>query len=120
MKHSIGSGWVSCALLPLLVVASGCRTDLGPQPVLPVHPASKTNAIAARPLETGLLAVSPDGAFAAASDDMGEAVHVVTLGAEQLTTRAVKLAAGDQPTRVALTNTHAYVALPRSGAIAVI
>lgn len=109
----------------LVLLASGCSTDLGPQPVLPVDPTNdtrgtKTSALTAQPLETGLLSISPDGAFAVASDDVGGVVHVVALGSDQLTSRAVTLEAGEHPGRAALNGTHAYVTLPQSGAVAVI
>jgi len=119
------SGRRASVLTLALLGLSGCTNDhLAPQPELPsdqVPSGSKTHALeTARPLETGLLSVSPDGAFAAASDDQGPAVHVVALTAQALTSRAVALEPGEFPGRSALTNTHAYVLLPDSGALAVI
>lgn len=110
----------------LFLLSSGCNSSLAPQPVLPSDPASgsgttsKTHAATAQPLETGLLSASPDGAFALASDDVGGVVHVVALASDQLTSRPVALEPGERPGRAALSTTHAYVALPQSGTVAVI
>ena len=93
---------------------SGCAVDLAPQPVLPVEPVTKT--FPARPLDSGLLSVSADGAFALASDALGGAVYVIGLSAAGLTSRPVTLG-GDEPGRAALSPTHAYVTAPRTGAV---
>lgn len=129
MKHSseslTKSGVIGCSsVVSLLLFASACTNDLGPQPVLPAEsPAdtgSKSSALSQKPLETGLLSVSSDGAFAVASDDAGKAVHIVALSAEQLTSRTVALEPGEHPGRSVADGTHAYVALPLSGTVVVI
>lgn len=123
MKHSIDSRKLAPVLLTPVLLAS-CAIDLAPQPVLPVETGLETEiaikSAAARPLEAGLLAISPGGTFALASDDVGTAVHVIALSAEALTTSKVALEPGDEPGRAALTDTHAYITLPRAGAIAVV
>jgi mono/diheme cytochrome c family protein len=115
------------SILPVLVWTlplAGCAVDLAPQPVLPVETEVGTEvaikSAAARPLQSGLLALSPDGTFALASDDVGTAVHVIRLSTEQLTSTKVALDAGDEPGRAALTDTHAYITLPGAGGVAVV
>jgi len=114
------AGWLaSGALIPGLLTLVACTDELGPQPVLPIE--TKTGELTeGRPLETGILSVSPDGAFAVASDAIGERVYVITLSADALSARPVELAPGDAPGRSASSATHAYVALPDTGGLAVI
>ena len=108
-----------------VLVASACNALDAPGPegsleIIPVddRPALLTAAPPA-PISGGTLAVSSDGMTAVAADPDRDRVSIVDLDAS--TVRHVALEKGDEPGRVVLDPAgRAFVALRRSGALAVI